>query len=412
MKIGLAQRNITPKSSCQMAGFDRRILPSEGIADELMVSVVALEDRKQHYFLCTYDLLGIDIEFVESVAERLAEEFSVDTDRVFVSATHTHAGPGTHFYGRNAYDADYVAHLREQTVQAAWEALNGLREASVSAASVPTVGVGSPRNLGALGGHDFAMPVRLFRFQTETDSIVLCRFACHPTVLDEKNRLFSRDLVGAAARRIETAKALVCWNGACGDLSTRYTREASSFAEAERIGGILAKAVDDATYGPSETSYTVAAEADTLLLERIGNLTEERRQELLKEIRHRVETCSDPKLLREYDSRLAVLERPPREKEPPHRIRVACLRLGKMALIFLPFEINHEDGRDLERQLEQATGCSVTLCCYSGGYEGYLPSGKPLTADSSYEDFASRYTTDARERVWECAKQCMLKTIG
>lgn len=407
MKIGLAQKIITPKSSCQMAGFDRRILPSVGTAEDLLVSVVVLEDYGQRCLLCTYDLLGTDIEFAESMAERLAAEFSVETDHVFVSATHTHAGPGTHFYGRNAYDADYVAHLQEQTVLAARTALNGLQEASMAVAAVPVVGVGTPRNAGPIG-NAFAMPVRLLRFVTETDSIVLCRFACHPTVLDEKNRLFSRDLVGAAAKAADGT--LVCFNGACGDLSTRYTRTASDLCEVGRLGTMLAEGIRTAEYQSECDVKPMRAVQKTVLLERIDNLTEERRAELLSELRERIAVCTDPKLLREYDSRLAVLERPPRPKEKPHRIRVGCLRLGNTALVFLPFEINHDDGQELERMLMEATGSSAVLCCYSGGYEGYLPSGRPLTADSSYEDFATRYPVDAKERIWECAKQCLLET--
>lgn len=411
MRIGLSQQKITPKNACQMAGFDRRSLPSEGTAEELLVSVVALERSGRRYFLCTYDLLGTDIDFVEAVAGRLADEFGVDPLAVIVSATHTHAGPGTHFFGRNGFDADYVSYVLEQTVKAASRAQEDMCEAVTETAAASVTGVGTPRNLGAVGT-DFAMPMRLLRFRTERGQLLLCRFACHPTVLDEKNRSFSRDLVGAAARRIRSSDAVVLFNGACGDLSTRYTRTESSCSEAERLGGILAEAADAAVYQKLQEPLTVACAVRTIQLARIGELDRERRAELLNEITCRIRACTDAKELRELDSRLAVLERPPRPAEPPHRIRISCLRIGSIAWVFLPFEINHGDGQELEQRLHRASGLDVTLCCYSGGYEGYLPSGKPLTADSSYEDFASRYAMEAREQIWESTERCLLETIA
>jgi len=43
------------------------------------------------------------------------------------------------------------------------------------------------------------------------------------------------------------------------------------------------------------------------------------------------------------------------------------------------------------------TGKNAWIRCYAGGYEGYLPSGKPLTRDSGYEDMASGYASEAKE---------------
>ena len=74
----------------------------------------------------------------------------------------------------------------------------------------------------------------------------------------------------------------------------------------------------------------------------------------------------------------------------------------------LPFEVDSKDGDELQSILTQAAGKPVYLLCYTGGYDGYLPSGKPLSADSSYEDFASRYFPQSRGQVWESAKKCVL----
>lgn len=54
----------------------------------------------------------------------------------------------------------------------------------------------------------------------------------------------------------------------------------------------------------------------------------------------------------------------------------------------------------------------VYAVCYTGGYDGYLPSGAPLSEESSYEDIASRYGAEARELILECAKQCVLQATA
>ena len=76
--------------------------------------------------------------------------------------------------------------------------------------------------------------------------------------------------------------------------------------------------------------------------------------------------------------------------------------------ISLPFEVDNKDGNELQYLLSDVAGKPVYLVCYTGGYDGYLPSGKPLSIDSSYEDIASRYLPQSRGQVWESAKKCVL----
>ena len=90
-------------------------------------------------------------------------------------------------------------------------------------------------------------------------------------------------------------------------------------------------------------------------------------------------------------------------------IRIGAVNFGNYILLGLPFEVDYADGLDLEQTLSQVAGQQVYLVCYSFGYDGYLPSGAPLSAESSYEDIASRYLPESRAQVWECAKQCVME---
>jgi hypothetical protein len=69
----------------------------------------------------------------------------------------------------------------------------------------------------------------------------------HSTVLHEENRLYSADFPGFAASIMPLFEPFVTMsvflNGAAGDMSTRFYRQSSDFAEVERIGTIVAESV-------------------------------------------------------------------------------------------------------------------------------------------------------------------------
>ena len=92
-------------------------------------------------------------------------------------------------------------------------------------------------------------------------------------------------------------------------------------------------------------------------------------------------------------------------------IRIGAVNFGKYIFLGVPFEVDYADGLQLEQSLSQIAGQDVHLVCYTFGYDGYLPSGAPLSAESSYEDIASRYLPESRQQVWECAKQCVMEVM-
>ena len=393
-----------------MAGFDRRKNPSDGVLDELFVSVLALEDGEGKCFLaCSFDLLGVDSQLCAKVREAVCAVASVAEDRIWVSSTHTHSGPSGIYHGGATYDADYVNHICAQAAEATVVAVADLAEATPKFAKTHAVGVSSLRNMGREGA-DFPMPLYITRLEREGDCLEFCVFVCHPTVLDEKNTKYSKDIPGAAAAVLPENTSCLFWNGACADLSTRFTRRASDYAELQRIGGIMGEAIRDASYETlADFGMKITTAQQDIFLSRAASLDGEAKTELLNALRQKAAECTDSQALREYDSRIAVLERVSVAAEKNRRIRVAAVDFGPFALLSLPFEVDHKDGDELETILTELAQKPVYLLCYTGGYDGYLPSGKPLSVDSSYEDIASRYLPESREQVWECAKQCVLQ---
>lgn len=411
MRAGFGRQAITPHKPMKMAGFDRRTELSTGILDELYSSVLLLEDETDALFsFVSLDVLGVDHKLCTLIRKTLSPVLSLREDRIWVSSTHSHSAPSHIFSGMESYDPAFVSFILEQTKEAGKQALEDLAPCAPYIAHSHATGVASLRNKGAEGS-DFPMPIHVTKLCRKDDSLSFCHFTCHPTVLDEKNTLYSKDIPGAAAKRLPKNQFCLFHNGACADISTRFTRSASTPKELDRLGGILGDAIVDAPYAPGTTFGARITSSETVLhLSRGAGVDGQEREALIGALQEKLAACDDPRMKREYDSRLAVLERSVAAAETDRPIRIAAVDFGPYLYASLPFEVDSKDGEELETLLTQAAGKPVYLVCYTGGYDGYLPSGNPLTADSSYEDFASRYYPQSRRQVWESAKQCVLNT--
>ena len=410
MRAGFGRRDITPDKSMNMAGFDRRKDPSTGTLDPLETCVLAFVDQQGSPFLmCVFDLLGTDSALCTHIRGAIASQLQITPERIWVGATHTHSAPTGHFSGNQSYDKNYVNHLTNQAVSAAEEAIENLQPVNPSAALTQATGVASLRNKGREGSA-FPMPLPLVFLENEENPAMLARISCHPTVLDERNLRYSRDLPGQLRDGVKQNCLVI--NGPCADLSTRFTRRASDPAELQRLGGILTDAVRAAQ--PKEIPQfgeTIRTAEQVVYLSRSASLSGELRESILTALRQKIAECTDPQALREYDSRLAVLERSAVGAEKNRMIRIGAVNFGSCIFVGVRFDVDDADGLDLENTLSAVAGKPVHLVCYSFGYDGYLPSGAPLSAESSYEDIASRYLPESRAQVWESAKQCVMEVM-
>ena len=246
MKAGFGRREITPDRSMKMAGFDRRKDPSQGTLDALEVCVLALADAEQTPFLlCALDLLGTDSTLCTQIRQAVATRLGIAPERVWVSATHTHSAPTGHFSGNTSYDECYVNFLIQQAVAAAEEAWETMRPATPAVAQTHATGVASLRNRGR-SGSEFPMPFPLVFLENPEQNLAFSRICCHPTVLDERNLLYSRDLPGQLRDGVAQERPMLVLNGPCADLSTRFTRQNSTAEELQRLGKILTEAAQAA----------------------------------------------------------------------------------------------------------------------------------------------------------------------
>ena len=247
MKIGFAKTVITPPLGMELGGY-AGYRPNSGVHDDLYCKVILLEQEYTRYALAVLDLMCAD----ESLCERIAAAvmpLGIQKHHLIVSAIHSHAAPAGVIAGEGALarineaiipqNPNFAAYM--QTVVAAAAAACAKAADSLEAFEVRTARgemppVGSERHTGEKPNGTLSVA----QFLLESGKkLIFYSFPCHPTVLSAANLLVSADFAGRVEEHLDADMAVFA-NGASGDISTRFTRRESSFAECERMGALAA----------------------------------------------------------------------------------------------------------------------------------------------------------------------------
>ena len=248
MRIGFSKSDITPPPGIVLGGY-AGYRPCSGVHDPLYCKAIVLEQEQLRFCLVSLDFVCVD----EGLYRRIAKEVSdlgIEPQRLLVSAIHTHAaphgviskeGPLTKVNcSAEESKPEFLAYMEEiigKVKSTCLTAIETLEPFLIRTAQSTTPPVGSERHTGATPGGNLTV------IQCKTESgklLTLYNFPCHPTVLGPDNTLASADFT-AGIEGLLGGDMAVFLNGAAGDISTRFTRQESSFTECSRMGQIAAK---------------------------------------------------------------------------------------------------------------------------------------------------------------------------
>ena len=103
---GMARVDITPPPGVGMGGSGPEGRRSTGYRTRLYAGALVLEDASgERIALVVADLPHVSANLHRLAAAHVARSHGIGADRLIVSATHTHSGPG-HFYGERQYNAN------------------------------------------------------------------------------------------------------------------------------------------------------------------------------------------------------------------------------------------------------------------------------------------------------------------
>jgi hypothetical protein len=249
--------DITPFDSQFLFGYPHVERYSAGVHDPLLSSAIYLSDGNTALIFVANDVIFVDKALAGRARRRIARGTGVQPPNVLVSATHTHSGPITVEYVSNEADevvprADpaYLRRLEDGIVAAATDAQERAAPAEVGLVVADGSGVGTNRR-DPLGAADPQVPVLLARGRGR-GSPIACMVVCsmHPTVLHQDSKLVSADFPGAFRTYMQdhvlgSDCPIVYHTGPAGNQSPRHVTRGNTFAESERLGGILGRAVGE-----------------------------------------------------------------------------------------------------------------------------------------------------------------------
>jgi len=243
MKVGHAQRDITPEPGVTLSGFvSRGNKPSSGIDDPILVHALSVEDHGEVLLILVYDLLAMGEEItaeISSAVQKLSDGAGLQV-KLALCCTHTHSAPAAiKLIGCGIPDPKYWELLVKASSEAAREALANLRPALLRYFAVPVPNVShNRRSLLADGrvvmGRNPAIPVikagptwdrlLLVRFEDEAGKGIagIANWSAHPAVVCTQN--ISADYPGELRRRLSLAfdVPFIYLQGACGNINLPF----------------------------------------------------------------------------------------------------------------------------------------------------------------------------------------------
>ena len=399
-----------------MAGFlGKRI--GEGVHDDLMAKAVYLADGPENrVMLIVVDTLEVDRHFVDEVRRRVEQETGIPASCCLVAATHTHSGPSglgrfalpgaakdTQVFG--AFDGKLFERTVTGCVIAARKARRWAREGTINS--------GITSMLQPICGNRRVrttewVQIRVLEVETTTRCAVVYNLDCHPTVLHEENRLYSADFPGFVASIMPLFEPFVTMpvflNGAAGDMSTRFYRQSSDFAEVERIGTIVAESVAASldVLEPMKGPFSVRAVEVPLRLKARQFPSAQDLERRIADTRKKLEVArlEGVQNLRPLESAIEGLTFAATIADSAGRAeyidsRLSLARFGDILVAGIPGELFSSLGNDIRAAFPNHV---VLIAGYCGDYMGYIPDAAAYD-EGGYEAFTTFIAKGEGERL-------------
>jgi len=428
IKYGYSQKIITPPLGTQMAGFlgERK---AEGVHDDLYAKALYLEfTEHQKFFLIALDTLAISLDFSQAVASQLESHTGIPKDHILIAATHTHSGPeglqNTKLLTPDGkvlavgnIDSTLFEYTVEQTRNSALEAMKNARSGRLLFGECPFTQrvFGNRREVNA---EELLPTFKMLILQDEDGSkTLLYNFGCHPTVLHEQNHLISADFPGKVAslltEQVNDLKFAMFFNGAAGDVSTRFYRQKSDFDELERIASVLAESITKCMANTGELIVhpnkiqTVVIPVQLKIKEMppmdvLQNMLRQAQEELQ---RARVRGEQN---LRPSESKVEGIESLIRTSVAVNgaqfiQTALHILDFGEVSFVGVPGELFSTLGKQIEEALKPK---KVFVVGYASDYIGYIPDMMAYD-EGGYETLSTLLQRGEGERIVEIITEAL-----
>ncbi|MEP6986668.1 MAG: neutral/alkaline non-lysosomal ceramidase N-terminal domain-containing protein [Chloroflexota bacterium] len=391
MKMGSSRVPFEWAMGLPLAGYINRTAPANGIHRELYLraTIISTDDDAVRLCLVSGEVLSVDHDLTHRLREEIHQQIGIPTGAIMVAATHTHASVGglTHFPVAGKAETVLGAYASERVDQFIHTALQAVQQAYQTQTTVSLwYGKALTHNIAANrrdpnGTLDPNLPFVVAKDDHGEIRAAILNYACHPTILNADNHLYSGDLIGTACALMEDQWGVVVGlTGAAGNISTRFTRRDSSTAEVERMAQELVNAVQTADLQPLEGDSLAYAQQQVILPIKPAQ-SQQDLQQALANAQARLANMQNHPQRRIIEAEIEGLQVQLSMGERPTHIttEVQVFRIGSAHIISLPGELFVEYGLDLISKLAPNP---VLIAGYANDYIGYVTT---VEASDGYE---------------------------
>ena len=122
MKIAYSEKIIPTEIGVTVAGYGPYDTTVEKL-DELYMTMLVMDDGNKKIILISYDLLGIDANWLNDIRSGVAAVFGGSPADCMVSCSHTHTGPQTREYVGlpDVLNLEYLKTVKQLSIDTAKE---------------------------------------------------------------------------------------------------------------------------------------------------------------------------------------------------------------------------------------------------------------------------------------------------
>jgi len=420
LKAGFAARCITPAIGLEIPGlFERRT--AEGVADDLFVRAVVLDDGRTCAALVQTDAIAVPNGMVKAARKQARELCGIEPRHCMIAATHTHSGGPLLGGFLSEADSGYISFVATQTASAVAEAyharqkvLSGVECAQAegfaynrrfrmtSGPEVTHPGKGNPGIVEAAGPEDPTVTVLGFRDPSGHRPVgCIVHFACHATHMNglRYSADYPRWIVDTLQGVYGRGFGVVFLNGACGDVTQVDNRSTRPMEMGpywcERTGrGVAGAAL--LALARMDSVKTVSVHCDSVQVHAgIRESTVQSRRAARNLLAQKAVTAEDVDTV--YAREMLEVEKM-RGANPKRALEIMAVRIGETLLWGVPGEYFQRYAIEVRAESPLAPACCVEL---ANGYHGYICTREAFP-DGGYESRLARSSflaEDTGERV-------------
>jgi hypothetical protein len=371
MKLGTNQICINPTRPMLPVGFVTQDRNLSQVRGDLIARMLLVEDESNRWLCITMDSLGVSQAFFHKVREKVNVLFP-DCE-LTMSCSHTHYAPSlANVPGMFEENQIYVDFVLERMVHC-------LRNLKLVDVLDPRIGYKSERfsdvgkNRNCLKSDDDVIATVVSLFDGPKRIVNFLHYNCHPTISSEDAAYFTADYVSIAIEQITDKfpnEFTLFFQGAAGDISTRFTRTQKTYNETIRLGRMLGiKFLDLRDHVEVTEAFTLHTQMKIIELHpQIKNIDDLDTSHLNASELGELETAR--KIMTSVKNRRSALAQ---------TARFTDVKIGPLRFCFLPFEL-------FSGYLRYCHPFTL-IVGYSQGYAGYvtLPDNTDITYESLLE---------------------------